>query len=153
GYLGVIVGPAEEGGNGILVLDVTPDSPAAQSGLKKGDKIVKLDDKEVPNVEQFLRAVAGKKPGDKINLGILRDGKEQNLGVTLGERPAPEAPTFPGMPGSRRPAFLGVQTQPLTPEIKRRLNIEAEAGVVVTEVVPRSPAAQTGLKRDDVITA
>src|SRR5262245_61264750 len=79
GYLGVLVGPAEESGNGILVREVTPGGPAAKSGLRKGDRVVKLEDEEVRDVEKFLRAVAAKKPGDKLKLGVLRDGKEENL--------------------------------------------------------------------------
>lgn len=151
-YLGISVAPVEEGGAGILVGEVTPDGPAAKSGLKKGDRVVKLGDEEVRDVEKFLRAIAARKPGDKLKLGVLRDGKEQSLTVTLGERPAREAFTFPDLPGLRRPAFLGVQTQTLTPELKKRLNVEIDAGAVVTEVVPNSPAVRAGLRRDDVIT-
>jgi serine protease Do len=47
----------------------------------------------------------------------------------------------------------GVQTQALTSELKERLKVETDTGAVVTEVVPNSPAAKAGLKRDDVITA
>src|SRR5207244_2180761 len=47
----------------------------------------------------------------------------------------------------------GVQMQDLTPELKDRLKVQADAGAVVTDVVPDSPAAKAGLKRDDVITA
>jgi predicted metalloprotease with PDZ domain len=55
---------------------------------------------------------------------------------------------------NRNPAsVLGVQVQPLTPELKKQLNADVEAGAVVTEVMPNSPAARAGLKRDDVITA
>jgi len=67
------------------------------------------------------------------------------LTVTLGERPAPER-TFPDRPGVRRSAFLGVQTQTLTAELKTRLNVAVETGVVVTDVVPNSPAAKAGLE-------
>ncbi len=151
-HLGILLGLAEEGATGIVVREVTPDSPAAKAGVKKGDRIVKLDDQEIPNIETFFRTITPKKPGDKFNLVVLRDGKEQSLSVTLGERPARETPAILGGPGQRRPAFLGVQTLALTPEMKQKLNVEVEAGAVVAEVVPHSPAATTGLKRDDVIT-
>jgi len=151
GYLGVLVGPGEEGG--IVVRDVEPGSPGAKSGLKKGDRVVKLEDEEVRDIEKFLRTVATRKPGDKLRLGVLRNGKEQSLAVTLGEAPAQEAPAFPGLASHRRPAFLGVQTQSLTPELKEQLKVEVDAGAVVTEVVPASPAAKAGLKREDVITS
>jgi S1-C subfamily serine protease len=152
-YLGVLVSPAEEGGKGIVVREVTPESPAARSGLKKGDRVVKLDDEPVSDAEKFSKAIASRKPGDKLRLGVVRDGKEQSLTVTLAERPSREAPAVPSLPGVRRPAFLGVQTHPMTPEWKERSHVEVEAGAVVTEVVANSPAAKAGLKRDDVITA
>jgi S1-C subfamily serine protease len=158
GYLGILVGPGAEGGEGLFVREVTPDSPAARAGLKTGDRVVKLGDEEIRDVEKFLRTLAAKKPGDRVTLGVLRDGKEQQLTVTLGDRPAREAPAreapiLPELPGLRRPAFLGVQTEDLTAERKERLKVKVDAGVVITDVVPNSPAAQAGLKRDDVITA
>jgi len=153
GFLGVLVGPAEEGGTGVVVREVTPASPAAKAGLKKGDRIVKLGDQEVSDVEKFLRTVASKKPGDKLTLVVRRDGKEQSLTATLAEPTGRVAPGFPDLRGLRRPAFLGVQTQALTPELKERLKVDTDTGIVVTEVVPNSPAAKAGLKRDDVITA
>jgi serine protease Do len=153
GFLGVLVSLAEEGQNGVLVREVTPDSPAAKAGLKAGDRVIKIGDEEVRDVEKFMRTVAAKKPGDQLLLGILRDGKERNLTATLGDRPAREVPLLPSRPGFRRPAFLGVQTQELTPEQKERLKVDTEVGVVVSEVVPDSPADKAGLKRDDVITA
>ena len=152
GYLGILVSPAE-GGTGVVVQEVTADSPAAKAGLKNGDRIVKLGDEEVTDIDQFVRAVAAKKPGDKLVLSVRRDGKEQQLTVTLGERADRERFTFPELPGLRQPAFLGVQTQALTAELKERLHVAADAGAVITEVVPNSPAAKAGLRRDDVITA
>jgi len=150
GYLGVLLTPAPDG---VVVQEVTPDSPAAKSGLKTGDRVIKLGSEDVRDVEKFLQAVGAKKPGDKLALGVMRDGKEQKLSVTLGEWPARTARASPTPGGGRHPGFLGVQMQEMTPEMKDRLKVEADAGVVVTEVVPDSPAAKAGLKRDDVITA
>ncbi|MCS6851524.1 MAG: PDZ domain-containing protein [Gemmataceae bacterium] len=157
GYLGVLVAPAPEGKSGIEVKEVTPGGPADKAGLKVGDRIVKVGDQEVTDVDRFLRAVAARKPGDQLQLTIARGGAEQTLAATLGEWPdrefPPDFPPFPRLPGLRRPAYLGVQTQPLTAELKERLKVAVDAGAVVTEVVPNSPAARADLKRDDVITA
>jgi serine protease Do len=149
GYLGVLLTPAPDG---VVVQEVTPDSPAAKSGLKTGDRVVKLGNDDVRDVEKFLQAVGAKKPGDKLALSVMRDRKEQNLTVTLGNWPARTTRASPMPAGGRHPGFLGVQMQEMTPEMKDRLKVEADAGVVVTEVVPDSPAAKAGLKRDDVIT-
>jgi serine protease Do len=155
-YLGVLVGPAGGGERGLLVREVTPSSPAAKAGLKNGDRVVKIDDQDVTDVETFLKAIAARKPGEQLNLQAVRDGREQNLVAVLGARPATsDFPPggFPELPSIRRPAYLGVQTQVLTPELRKQRKAEADAGVVVTEVRPNSPAAKAGLKQDDVITA
>jgi serine protease Do len=154
GYLGVELSPTEEAKNRIVVKEVMPDSPAARAGLESGDRIVKVDDEQVTNVDKFLAAIAAHKPGDKLALGVVRGDKERNLTATLGERPKFEGPSgLPGLLGLPRQAFLGVQSQELTPELKMRLNVDTDAGVVVTEVMPNSPALKAGLKRDDVITS
>jgi serine protease Do len=150
GFLGVLLVPSEDGKAGIVVREVTPDTPAAKAGLKPGDRIVKLDKDDVSDVRAFLRTIASKKPGDKLTLGIVRDGKDQNLAVTVGERPTR---TIPPNPDRRRSAVLGVEARPMSPELKDRLKVDTDAGVVVTEVIPDSPAAKAGFKRDDVITA
>jgi S1-C subfamily serine protease len=158
-FLGVLVGPAQGGENGVLIREVTADSPAAKSGLKSGDRVVKVDDQDVQDVENFLQTIGSKKPGDRLTLRLVRDGQEQTVTATLGEMterpelPSPRQSERPGLPGGRRPAFLGVQTQRLTPELKSRTRVTADAGAVVTEVVSNAPAAKAGLRPDDVITA
>src|SRR3954470_18745079 len=54
---------------------------------------------------------------------------------------------------SRQPAYLGVTMFPLTADVKSRLNVKGDAGVVVMNVMPSSPAANAGLRQGDVITA
>jgi len=146
-YLGVMVGPD---GDRALIREVAPGSPAEKAGVKAGDRVAKVGNQEVKDVDAFLKAVAAHKPGDKISLTVDRDGKEQTLTATLGERPAAAAGPGPvpgAVPGL---AFLGVQLTPLTPELKNQLKVDA--GAVVADVVPGSPAEKAGLKRDDVVT-
>ncbi len=153
--LGVMVGPAAPSGEqgGVAVLQVTPDSPAAKAGVKAGDVIVKAGNKSIKDFEDLLNTLAQHKAGDKLPLEVRRDGKEQKLTVTLGERTAGRNPRREGGPSGRATAFLGVQSQPVTPDLKNRLNLGTDQGALVTEVVPDSPAAKAGLKTDDVITA
>jgi C-terminal processing protease CtpA/Prc len=161
GFLGVVVNPEIQAGatNGLEVVDVIPNSPAARVGLQRGDRIMKISDQPVNDVNQFLRAVMGHKPGDKITVDVMRGGKEQSLAATVGERPAnmgmglQQFPTYPQQASFPRAAFIGVQAQPLTPEMKEKLKVSADAGIVITDVMPNSPAAQAGLNRDDVVTA
>jgi S1-C subfamily serine protease len=153
-YLGVMLAPGEEGKAGVVIREVTPGSPAEKAGMKAGDRVAKVGDHEVKDVDAFMKAVSTHKPGDKLALTVERDGKEQTLTATLGERPAATARPDQPMPVPQRaPAFLGVQMAPLTPELRTQLKVNADAGAVIAEVVPGSPAEKAGLKRDDVVTA
>ena len=129
-------------------MEVTRDSPAAKAGLKPGDVIVKINNQEIREAERFKDVLAQKKVGDKVTLRVLRDGKEQELTATLNEFPRRPEEREPG-----RPPLLGVHAEILTPELKSRLNIEAESGMVVMDVRRDSAADRAGLKRNDVITA
>jgi serine protease Do len=150
-FLGVLVAPVKDAAQtGALIHEVTPDSPAAKAGLKNGDVITRVGDKEVKGPEAVVEAVQGHKPGDKLKVTFLREGKEQTAEVTLGEHRLPHR--LP-MPERRRGAFLGVLSQELTPELKKQLNVSVDKGAVVMQVLPESPAARAGLHKDDVITA
>ncbi len=153
-FLGALVGPTAKDAAraGALVREVTPDGPAAKAGLANGDVVFKADDKEVRDPQTLVGLIQGHKPGDKVKLQVLRDGKEQMLEVTLGERKLAQVPPVPKLPSAARGVYLGVQTQELTPELKDRLKVGVDKGVVVVDVLPHSPAAKAGLKTDDVIT-
>jgi S1-C subfamily serine protease len=153
-YIGVAVGQSADKDGGIVVREVAPDSPAAKAELKQGDVILKLNGESVKDAEAFVRSIAAKKPGEKVAVLIRRDGKEQTINATLAQRPGSQLlPAAPGeFPRLQREAFLGVQVESLSADLRKK-NLKAEAGVVVTEVVPNSPAARAGLQTDDVITA
>ena len=153
--LGIVADPAPKDADqgGVVVREVGPDSPAAKAGLKTGDVIVKVGDKDVKDFDDLVNTLAQHKPGDKLSVQVRREGKETNLTVTLGERRAGRAPEGGGAARGRATPFLGVQTQPLTPEARDRLGVAADEGVVITDVVANTPAAQAGLRRGDVITA
>jgi S1-C subfamily serine protease len=148
-YLGIAVAQADEGGpSGVQVRDVNPTGPGAKGGLKTDDRIVKAGDKPVKSFEDLQTVLAGHKPGDKLTITVVRDGKEQAVTVTLGEPVHRDG--SPAAPKAR--AFLGVQSQPLTAEMKEHLKVNADKGALVTSVVPDSPAAAAGLAEEDVIT-
>jgi serine protease Do len=155
-YLGIAVEPVA-GERGIVIREVSPNAPAAKGGLKVGDRIVKFADKDIDDVKRFLADVAAKKPGDKLTLRIQRAGKEQDINVTIGEWPREkqiiQTRGRDDPAGAPRPAYLGVQTQALTADARKRLNLNVDSGIHVVEIVPNSPAAKAGLMPDDVITA
>jgi S1-C subfamily serine protease len=156
GYLGVMLAPTERNEPGVVIRDVTNDGPAAKAGVKNGDRVTKIDNQNVQNIDSFMRMVESKKSGDKVTLHVIRSGQDQEIAITLGERPNMQENLirqWPGELSGRRPALLGVQTAPLTQEMKTRLNVKADSGVVIVEVTPNSAAAKAGIKQDDVITS
>jgi len=154
GYLGVTVGIDKEGERGPTVQDVYPETPAAKAGLKDGDEIIKFGDDEPRNIEEFLKSVAGHKPGEHINLIFKRGNKQLSTTATLGALPtngsARRLEEFSAT-SAQNSAYLGITIKPLTPEMQRRARIGTEAGVSVIDIVRNSPADLAGLALDDVI--
>jgi S1-C subfamily serine protease len=85
GFLGVQL-KADDNGK-IQITGLVEDGPAGKAGLKADDVIVKLDGKDVGEVAEFVKAIKAHKAGDKITLQVLRDGKEMEIKITLGEAP------------------------------------------------------------------
>ena len=71
-------------GSGVLVEDVAEDSPAAKAGIQQHDILVTLDDQRLYSPEQLVRLVESDKPGRKVKLHVVRNGKSQDIEATLG---------------------------------------------------------------------
>lgn len=71
---------------GVRITGTSPDTPAAAAGLKDGDVLVGFGAKKIGNLYDLTDALAGAKPGDKVKVKFLRDGKENVVEVTLAER-------------------------------------------------------------------
>jgi membrane-associated protease RseP (regulator of RpoE activity) len=82
---------------GVVVLAVLKASPAAQAGFTPGDVIMRLDNGYVYGPEEVIRKVAGHKPGDRVKIDIIRNGKWMMARVRLQPRPA-HAATQPAEP-------------------------------------------------------
>ena len=72
-------------GFGLLIDEVLPESPAKAAGLKEYDVLVKFEDQQLVNMEQFMSLVRSKKKGDVVQLTVISGGKESKVPVTLGE--------------------------------------------------------------------
>jgi serine protease DegQ len=72
---------------GVLVQDVVPGGPAADAGIQPGDVLIRMGDRELEGVEDFLDEVRARKPGDKVGITLLRGGQERQVEVTLVDRP------------------------------------------------------------------
>jgi len=136
---------------GALISDVDPDGPAAKSGLKAGDLIIKFNNVDVHTSSDLPYLVGRTTPKSKVPVVIMRKGKEQTLPVTIGVLAAsPEelANNRGDAPSSNSVDVLGMLVSPL--EQSQRGG--AEAGVVVNDIKPNSPADQAGLQPGDIIT-
>jgi|GEM_PF-715001 len=95
-------------GFGLLVDEVIPESPAKAAGLKVYDVLVKFEDQQLVNMEQFMSLVRSKKKGDVVQLGVISGGKETKVPVTLGEHQVESSDHQPrqGYPGWAPPNGL-----------------------------------------------
>lgn len=136
---------------GTIVSQVTPDSPAAQAGMKSGDVIRELNGTRVDNGSALQVAVSEIAPGKHITLGILRDGKPESVTVQVGEFHKDTEPAENGDgPGGH--GKLGLAVADLTPDIRNQLNLPDQIdGVAIANVRPGSPADEAGLTPGDII--
>ncbi len=167
GYLGVniqsltpaLAGSFElESNQGALVSEVVPNAPAAKAGLKPGDVITGLNGQPVTDASNLRLQVSTFAPGTKIELEVLRDGREQTITATTGERPGSRRGNRDGDElyshdqSTDEGALNGVAVDDLTPAVRNRMNLPGRLeGAVITNVDPESPAARAGLRPGDVI--
>jgi serine protease DegQ len=72
---------------GVLVRDVGEGTPAAAAGIQPGDVLARLDDQQLDTVEDFLGELRQHRPGDRVNVTVVRDGREQQVTATLADNP------------------------------------------------------------------
>jgi serine protease Do len=113
-----------------------------------GDIVVEIDGKKIKNGQDVVREVLKKKVGQKIELDVIREGKQIKVEVTTTEMPA-EA-------GERRAPsvmkeWFGLRVTAVTPDIARELGLPRPEGVVIENVEAGSVGQDAGLRRGDVI--
>ena len=160
-YLGVGYETVEEGAH---VVEVTPDSPADQAGLRVGDLILAVDGAPVGEGNPDLAArVLEHKPWDEVELRVQRGDEELELAVTLGARvdfegrfhlPPGESPMPPGWhhPPEGWPLPPDWEWPQQWPHLGVRIR-QLEVGAEVLKVAPGSPADEAGLRAGDLILA
>ncbi|MBD3299519.1 MAG: Do family serine endopeptidase [candidate division Zixibacteria bacterium] len=136
---------------GVLVGDVTPDSPSDKAGVEAGDVITELNGREVESVQDLRNSIAATRPGTDVTLTVIRDDQTQNIAVTLGELPGDGA--VAAATGSLE-ELLGFSYSTLTNALAERYGIdETYRGVVVTSIDPVSAAYRAGVREGDLIHA
>ncbi len=158
GWLGVVIQNVDETmaealgigkARGVLVSEVSTDSPAEKAGLKQGDIILEFEGKEIGSTVELRNMVVETSPNSDVRVTILRDGKEKTLKVKLGELPAEEVAVAETQ--EKVESEIGVEVQTLTSSLAERLNLGDEQGVVVTKVKAGSPAQSAGIQEGDLI--
>jgi serine protease Do len=142
--------------SGITVSNVVAGSPADRAGLKVGDTIIAVDGKPIKNGDELVADIASRKPGQKVNLGYIRNSQKQEAAVTVADRAKLFASRLgeeeeSGEESAPKQSKLGATVRALTPEMADRLNVPSGKGVVVQEVKPGSFADDIGLSRGDVV--
>lgn len=140
-----------EGTSGVFVERVDKGTPADEGGLKAGDVVTELDGKKITDVTQFRMLVADHKPGSRVNVRILRDGKSEDLSFTLGDRSKLASLLGREESAPEKESWMGIQVEPVTEEIARALELDGAYGVIITEVNPDGPAARKLQERDVII--
>jgi serine protease Do len=149
---------------GTLIARVEPGEAADKAGIKQGDVIVRVNNQDVTPDQTLSFLVANLAPGTRVPVELIRDGKRQNVTLTVGTRPPEEQlagfnaeEDENGMPESGQTqgsASLGISVTPLTPQIARSLRLDPQIrGVVVLGASPSSDAAGKGIRRGDVIVS
>jgi serine protease Do len=133
---------------GALVADVVTDSPAAKSGLKRGDIIIDFNGKEIQDSQDLPAKVAATMVGEEVDVTILRDGKEKQIPVVVGKL-ATEGSLSETIGAGK--GKWGMQLHELSPELKEQYHLNTDQGVAVVGVEPGSAAAEAGIRKGDII--
>jgi serine protease Do len=162
---------------GVLLTEVEDNSPAAKAGLKTGDVITEYDGERVEGTAAFRRMIRETPPGRTVQLSYWRDAHSQSASVQLESRQhemqvniqnmmprqfvyrfqgLPDMPNMPDMPDMPmmmgRTPRLGIEAMDLSQQLGEYFGAPDGQGVLVSAVLPDTPAAKAGLKAGDVIT-
>lgn len=162
----------EKDSKGAEIQTISKESGAEKAGLKKGDIITKIDDKKIEGPDDLSAAIKQHKPGDKITVTYLRDGKEQKSSTELGKWKGLKQSVRVAVPNNYKMEFPNMNFDNL-PRIQSIPRVQGQnwswsgggpklglfvqdaedgKGVKVIEVDEDGNAGKAGIKEDDVIT-
>ncbi len=138
---------------GVIINQIYENSPAEKAGLKIGDIIQEIDGKKVSDAQSVVKEILKKRVGQKIKLGVVREGKFTEIDVVTKELPSKLAGLKEETEDSEeeKKPFLGLEVEELTPEFTRRYGMEYEEGVIIVGVESGSPVEEVGLRKGDII--
>ena len=129
---------------GALIAQIEKDGPADKAGLRDGDIVIEYNGKPIADIRELSQAVASTKPGAKVKVKAMREGKPVNLVIVVGEMPTDGKLNFKKPAASQNNA-LGANVRPLNDKEKKRV----PNGLFVESVY--GAAAEAGMRRGDII--
>ena len=136
---------------GALVPQVVAGSAADKAGILPGDVIVSFDGKAVHKAHDLPLRVARHTPGDRVKVGVIRNGHHKTITVKV-EAMQDEETAANGKPyHNNAKVRLGMVVDNLSSDLAARLQTRVKHGVVVQQVQRGMPAARGGIQRGDVI--
>jgi len=161
GWIGVQIQPVTQDiadslgmkkAEGALVAEPQASGPAAKAGIESGDVITSVNGEPVKDARELARTIGGMAPGASVKLNVLHKGQEKTINLTLGKLPnTVEAKADTGSDNSSPTRGADVPKLGMTVAPASSVAGAGKEGVVVTEVDPKSAAADRGFKEGDVI--
>ena len=136
---------------GALVVQLAPDGPAQEAGLREGDAIITFDGKDIPTSSDLPHVVGLIAPGSEVPVVVMRDKKRKKLEVEVGGLDADDSYTLTaGSSSKEEGGRLGLIVEEAPAEALERFGLAG--GVLVRQVLPGSVASDAGVMSGDIIT-
>ena len=136
----------DERGSRFVVTSASQDGPAYACGVRPGDMIVSFDNHPVMRDLDCQRVFLSHRPGDELQLTVMRNGSETSLNLVLGEPANQELGV-----ADRAWQVLGLRLTPSATQTVRQLSSRYRGGMRVTAVRPGSPAGREGIRNGDIL--
>jgi serine protease Do len=138
---------------GALVAEPQANGPAAKAGIESGDVITKVNGDSIKDARELARTIGGLAPGTAVKLDVLHKGQNKVVNLTLGQLPNSMEAKADADSGDKGGATRGTDVPKLGLTLAPANSVAGagKEGVVVTDVDPKSAAAERGFKEGDVI--
>ncbi len=136
---------------GVLIRNVATKSPAESAGLKRGDIVLGFDGKNINSPQDFIIRSRKKKPGDTVDLKVIRQGQEITLQAKFASKSASSTFTIKKISGEKITESIGIQVQDLSEQQRDALGIPLDLPAIMISHVQPGSQAETRFRAGDLI--